>query len=238
MKKFLLRLDDASDYMNLENWEKIEGILDEFSIKPIFGIIPQNKDPEMLSAYEYNPCFWELVRVWISKGWIAALHGYEHKYLTEDGGINPVHKRSEFAGLPYEEQAEKVKTGYLILKEHGIEPEIFFAPSHTFDVNTLKALFKETPIRVISDTIANDIYYKAPFYFIPQQSGIARNLPFETVTFCYHPNVMKSEDFENLRIFLKKNKDKAIVYNREVLKERRRSGYDMLLKKIYFMRRK
>lgn len=238
MKQYLIRLDDASDYRDLEKWDRIERLLDEFAIKPIFGIIPKNEDLEMVNNYQKDSDFWRVVDKWIRKGWIPAMHGYEHKYVTKDGGINPVNRRSEFAGLPYEVQAEKIHAGYAILKKHGIQPEIFFAPSHTFDVNTLKALYKETPIRVISDTVASDVYYRKPFYFIPQQSGRVRNLPFRTVTFCYHPNTMCNEDFEQLKAFLQSNKGKAGMVSDIMKKKRKLSLYDQILRNIYFIRRK
>ena len=140
MSNYILRLDDASDYMDIEKWMRMERLLDKYQIKPIFGIIPKNGDESLVSKYQQNPEFWSLMHSWIDKGWIPAMHGYEHRYVTEDGGINPVNKRSEFAGLPYEEQAEKIRKGYQILDQHGIKPEIFFAPSHTFDKNTLKGI--------------------------------------------------------------------------------------------------
>lgn len=238
MKQYFIRLDDASDYMDAGKWKKMEQLLDQFSVKPIFGIIPKNGDKDMLSIYERNLDFWDLVKYWTAKGWTPAMHGYEHKYITKKGGINPVNDRSEFAGQPYPVQAEKIRRGYAVLKEHGIEPEIFFAPAHTFDLQTLKALYKETPVRIINDTVADDIYYKRPFYFIPQQSGKARNLPFHTVTFCYHPNLMKDEDFENLGLFLKRHAARSISFNKCYLKKRRFSAYDRLLQNVYFMRRK
>lgn len=237
MKQYLIRLDDASEYMDLEKWYKIERLLDEFSIRPIFGIIPKNEDPEMTDKYQRNTDFWNLVNKWIIKGWIPAMHGYEHKYVTEDGGINPVNKRSEFAGLSYKIQARKIREGYTGLKEHGIQPEIFFAPSHTFDLNTLKALYNETPIRIISDTIASDVYYRDQFYFIPQQSGRVRNLPFKTVTFCYHPNTMCDEDFVRLKKFLQKSYGKAIIEIDKLMKKKKLLWYDKILQMIYFNRR-
>jgi hypothetical protein len=121
-----------------------------------------------------------------------------------------------------------------ILKEHGINPEIFFAPAHTFDKNTLKALETESNIRVISDTIAQDVYYKDGFYFIPQQSGKARKLPFKTVTFCYHPNIMSNKNFNDLENFLIKNRNKFHEYTTNILNKRERVLIDKVLNAIYF----
>lgn len=41
------------------------------------------------------------------KGWIIALHGYEHVFETTSGGINPVNNKSEFAGVNLEKQKKK-----------------------------------------------------------------------------------------------------------------------------------
>ena len=79
------------------------------------------------------------------------------------------------------------------MREHGIDPKVFFAPAHTFDNNTLIALKECSNIRIISDTIANDIYTKYGFTFVPQQAGRVRKQPFRTVTFCYHPNTMNDD---------------------------------------------
>ena len=239
MKRYLLRLDDASEYMDLQKWARMERLLDQYCVSPIFGIIPRNNDESLTSKYDRNPSFWELVYSWINKGWIPAMHGYEHKYVTKCGGINPVNLRSEFAGLSYEEQAEKIRSSYRILKEHGIDPIIFFAPSHTFDNNTLKALGSETPIRIISDTVAWDVYKQGDFFFIPQQSGRVRRLPFRTVTFCYHPNTMDEFDFLQLESFINKHFQRFRFSLSSVFTAKRGELFiDRVIRSFYFMRKK
>ncbi|MCR5761468.1 MAG: DUF2334 domain-containing protein [Sphaerochaetaceae bacterium] len=232
MKQYLLRLDDASDHMDAVKWKRMEELLDKHGIKPIFGIIPENRDPSMTS-YPCSPAFWTLVHSWIDKGWEAALHGCYHTYVTKEGGINPMHDRSEFAGLPLSEQKEKIAHAYHVLKGHDIDARIFFAPSHTFDLNTLKALEAETPIRVISDTIANDVYFKHGFYFVPQQSRRVRALPFKVCTFCYHPNMMTDAEFEELDSFLSSYKSLFCSFSDLKLKKRAFSLYDRLLRFLY-----
>ena len=218
--------------------ETTKEIFDKYEVKPVFGIIPDNKDESLTGAYERDELFWDKMIQWIELGWSPALHGFEHRYVTECGGINPVNSRSEFAGLTYEEQCGKIEKGYEILKNHRIIPEIFFAPSHTFDENTLKALKEKTDIRVVSDTIANDVYKKGDFWFIPQQSGTVRELPFKIVTFCYHPNMMKDKDYKVLEDFLKSHKDKFVCYHSNLLINRKLGLKDFLLRKMYFMKRK
>ena len=189
MSQYILRLDDASDYMDVKKWQRMEELLDQYGIKPLVGVIPDNLDSSLTDTYEQDPEFWDKTARWKEKGWELALHGCYHKYTTKEGGINPVNQRSEFAGVPLDRQKEMIRHGVDVLKGHDIEPKVFFAPSHTFDENTLVALKEESDIRIISDTIANDVYFENNFYFIPQQSGRVRKLPFKMVTFCYHPNI-------------------------------------------------
>lgn len=234
--KLYMRLDDACEKRNIALWDKVEELLDKYSVKPLVGIIPHCEDP-MMDIYEFDVDFWNRVGTWIQKGWIMALHGYNHVFCSDDGGINPVNKRSEFAGLTLEEQIEKIRNGVGIFHEHGLSPKVFFAPAHTFDLNTLKALEKVSDIRIISDTAANKPYNRYGFTFIPQQSGHVRKLPFDTITFCYHPNTMKDEDFRKLEEFLKHNH----CYFKEFPTDPSNRHYgivDRVVHFLYFARRK
>ena len=230
-----MRLDDAAEKMDTEKWNRMEQLLDKYSIKPLVGVIPICKDP-MMDKYETDSDFWNKVHRWIDKGWIIALHGYEHVYCTEDGGINQVNERSEFAGLPLAEQKRKIREGVNVFRDHGIEPEVFFAPSHTFDENTIKALKEDSNIRIISDTIANKPYTKYGMTFIPQQSGNVRNLPLDTVTFCYHPNMMHEEDFQRLDQFFEKNYFRFIIFPSDKV-DSKRGLLDHVLEKMYFVKK-
>ena len=221
--------------MDVEKWDRMEKLLDKYKVKPLVGVIPHCEDP-MMDKYEFDAEFWKKVEIWKNKGWTIAMHGYNHVYGTTCGGMNPVNKRSEFAGLSYEEQAEKIERGWEILNDYGFHPEVFFAPSHTFDENTLKALKNKTTIRVISDTIASDVYKKDDFWFIPQQSGSVRKLPLKTVTFCYHPNTMTDKSFEILEAFLDSYQNRFTEYTELNMKKRKISLCDRLLQKIYFLK--
>ena len=79
---YLLRLDDAAEYLNKQNWLLIEELLDKYSIKPIVGVIPAVEDAE-LKEYDYCPNIWEKVNSWQKKGWTIALHGYSHVFETK-----------------------------------------------------------------------------------------------------------------------------------------------------------
>jgi len=234
---YIMRLDDASEYWNSKNWRKMHELLTRYDIKPILAIIPQNEDPE-LKEYGYDPGYSRLLLEWISYGAVPAIHGYNHVFVSEDGGMNPVNSRSEFAGVDLEKQRKKVHDGIAILKDNGINPIIFIAPAHTFDLNTLAALKLESDIRIISDTIATDVYFENDFYFIPQQTGRARKLPFKVVTFCYHPNVMEDDDFDELEIFLKQNRLLFGSFDDIELKKRKLNIIDKGFRKLYFFRHK
>ena len=38
MTRYIMRLDDASDYMDVTKWERMKELLDKYEIKPVFGI--------------------------------------------------------------------------------------------------------------------------------------------------------------------------------------------------------
>lgn len=237
--RYLIRLDDACPTMNCEKWGKMEALLDKYGAKPMVGVIPHNEDPKQRIDPE-DPHFWEKVKSWERKGWAIAMHGYNHVYSSKEGGINPLWNKSEFAGHPYELQRKKIKDGIAVMRRNGFDPHYFFAPSHTFDENTLRALQEETKIRIISDTIARKPYRKSIFVFIPQQSGHPRRLPFGGyMTICYHPNTMSDSSFARLECFLKRSKDSIISFDQIDINEVGRKGLlDSLLSWAYFTKRK
>lgn len=205
---FLIRLDDACPTMDKSKWLRFKSITDKYGIKPLIGIIPNNQDKkQMIDPEGLN--FWEMMKEWERSGYDIALHGYDHVYISKESGINPFWNKSEFAGVKKDIQIEKIRHGYKILKEHGLKPIAFFAPSHTFDLETVRAILSETPIRIISDTISLHPYKSDGMVFVPQISGHCVNFPIGgTFTFCFHPNIMGENDFKKLDAFLSRYKDK------------------------------
>ena len=45
----LIRLDDISENMNWEMFDRTELLFDKYGIKPVLGVIPNNKDSELLN---------------------------------------------------------------------------------------------------------------------------------------------------------------------------------------------
>lgn len=238
-RMYLIRLDDFCEYSDTEKWTRVLNILKKFSVNALIGVIPNCQSKEFLGVFEKDNSFWEKLNLLQAEGMLIALHGFNHIYVTNSGGINPIHSRSEFAGLSLEEQKNKIRKGYNIFQKHKITPFAFFAPAHTFDENTLQALKDETPIRVISDTVANDIYFDNDFYFLPVQSGRCRPLPFKFITIALHPNEMNEKDFTALENFLNANQKDFLKINEPLkLKKRKKSFYDTLISFAYFFRQK
>ena len=71
--KYIIRLDDANHYSNLDRWIKIEKILNKYSVKPIVAVVPNNMDP-MLKYSSLNNNFWSLIKKWEQSGWSIAMH--------------------------------------------------------------------------------------------------------------------------------------------------------------------
>ncbi len=197
--KYIFRLDDATAFSNREKWSLIESLFDKHSIKPIVAVTPDNKDPDIKYDNE-DSGFWNKVNDWSKKGWSIAMHGYQHLYhdVAKDNLIIPFYNRSEFAGLNLEDQKSKISKSLNIFKSNGILPTVWVAPSHSFDNNTLQALYELTEIRIVSDGIALFPYYKNNFHFIPQQIWNLKNKKFGVWTVCLHPDTMTDDEFSQL----------------------------------------
>lgn len=237
--EYLLRLDDACPTMSKDKWERIEQILSKYGICPMVGVVPNNEDKKLIiDPFDIN--FWDKVKMWENKGWSIALHGYDHCYISQKAGINPFWNRSEFAGVALDIQKDKIHKGIAVLEEHDISPKYFFAPSHTYDNNTLEALKTESTIRVISDSIGTKPYTYKGFVFIPQIIGHCTVPPISGVwTFCLHPNTMKEEDFKATELFLKEHYHEFTRFDLLDLSEvKSKSLFDRFLSKSFFAYRR
>ncbi len=210
--KYIIRLDDASEYMDYKKWNPYFDIFDEYDIKPIVAVIPCNKDPKMVNK---NPDqqFWGKVRNWQKKGYHIALHGYEHLYSTNKSGIIGMNRRSEFAGVPFEKQKVMIEQGIKKFKEEGVETKIFVAPAHSFDKNTVRALKEINEIEYISDGYFLNPVYKDGIKWIPQQLGQSKIKNSGVWTMCYHPETLDKKHFNSLKSFIHKNHEQFISLN-------------------------
>ncbi len=203
--KYLIRLDDACPTFQLEKWQKFFDLFDEHNIKPIIAVIPHNEDKTLQKGSMSEKEFWQVVKQWENSGWCVAIHGYEHKYVTKHSGIFNINKRSEFAGLSIEEQLFKINKAKEIFNSHSLKGEVFIAPSHSLDKNTVFAL-KKNGIKIISDGIYTHPYIKMDMSWIPCQLSYPKKKKTGVWTICYHPETISDNAFEQLSLFVKANK--------------------------------
>ena len=192
--------------MNWPVWEQIESILVDHQLSPLLAVIPDNQDKKLvLGPAHVN--FWEEVRKWQARSWAIGLHGHQHTYVTEDGGIVGIQRRSEFAGLPAAEQDAKLWRAVEILRHQGIEPKLWIAPGHSFDWNTVEAV-KKVGISVISDGFALAPHGDSRgIFWIPQQLWKFRWRPFGVWTVCCHHNWWTEEQIGQFRRSVEKYRE-------------------------------
>ena len=233
---YLIRLDDACETHDQQKWSKIEEILDRHDIKPIVAVIPRNKD-QSLKIDPINYSFWDMVLKWQKKGWIIALHGYSHEYkkVNKRNLIFPYYDRSEFGGLAYKYQEEKIVKGYDIMLKNNISPKIWIAPSHTFDKNTIKILLRKTNIKIISDGISLFPFRRHGILFIPQQLWKFKQKKRGLWTICLHPNNLNNKEFSEIENLLN-NKffSKKFKSLEESIKKEKNIGIFSIIFRIYF----
>jgi glycosyltransferase involved in cell wall biosynthesis/predicted deacetylase len=207
--KYLIRFDDVCPTMNWDNWNRIESVLLETGAKPILSVVPDNRDPNLMVAPP-DPAFWERVRAWQKQGWTIGLHGYQHTYVNRESGILRLNRRSEFAGLDYAEQYEKLSRGLDIFSSMGVRADAWVAPAHSFDWVTVAAL-NQLKIRVISDGLST-----APYrdhlgnVWVPQQFASMRGMPFGLWTYCYHLNHASEAELRRLEDALRRFRDRLV----------------------------
>jgi predicted deacetylase len=200
---FVLRFDDFCPTANWRIWDYVEELLLEFDVRPIVSVIPDNRDKALLHSRP-GENFWDRVQSWQKHGWTLGLHGYQHCYLTRKAGLFGRSADSEFAGLPYEVQEIKLRNAVRIFHEHGVKPEVWVAPAHSFDANTVEVLL-QMGVRVINDGYALYPYAdERGMVWIPQQLGRFRNLPVGIWTICFHFNRWKDDDLKAFRAALQR----------------------------------
>ena len=209
----LIRLDDIAENMNWNLMNKSELLFEKYKIKPVLGVIPNNKDIELLSYPKQND-FWERVRVWKNKGWEIAMHGSTHVYDkdTKRKDYFRYGGRSEFYGHPLEIQTLKIKEGLEKFNKEKIKIRSFYAPNHTYDRNTLAAL-KNLGINEIIDGYGLMPYTENNIKFIPQLFYKVFILPFGIQTTQIHLNYWNQKDFDDFEKFVIKNSNKIISYD-------------------------
>lgn len=232
--RYLLRFDDLCPTMNWAAWEPVEAALREAGVKPVLAVVPDNRD-EGLRVAPARPDFWERVRRWQGLGWAIGLHGYRHLYVTRDAGLLGLNARSEFAGLPREEQERKLRAALAIFAAEGVRPQAWVAPAHSFDEVTLGCL-AELGIPVVSDGFSIFPYRDARgILWVPQQLWRFRAMPLGVWTVCFHVNAWGDEEVARFRRDLRVYRE-AVVGLEDVAAaygDRRPGALDALAKPVW-----
>jgi peptidoglycan/xylan/chitin deacetylase (PgdA/CDA1 family) len=129
-----LRFDDYHQALNIDTWQDVLSRYDDRGLRGVVAV-PPKYEGEPLSADVV-----EFLHDLESRGWELAQHGYRHEDIGEGRGGRLYDDRSEFAGVPRDEQERRVGAGLDILESHGIEPSTFVPPWHEYDRNTVRAL--------------------------------------------------------------------------------------------------
>lgn len=205
----MIRLDDITPDMDWERFEQAKNIFEKYNIKPLIGVVPCCKD-ETLHKQEIRNDFWEQIRGLQEEGWRVAQHGTYHCYETQDSGILGINPFSEFAGISYEEQYAKLREGKRILEEKGIVTEVFMAPGHTYDKNTIRAL-DALGFCAVTDGLFYRPYRMGRIVCIPCRLRGFR-VPNRVDTVCLHTNLMSDKDMKQLEDFCKRNKEVIVPF--------------------------
>jgi len=208
-----IRLDDITPDMNWSRFRCFESVLDELGICPIIGVVPNCED-ETLHIDNNNPDFWDEVRRLRDKGWVIAMHGYNHIYTTKKGGLFALNNFSEFAGVDYETQSDKIIKGKEIFKANGIESDIFMAPGHSFDKTTLKVL-KEQGFKGITDGFNPNPYTRDGIVFYPiafRRGRVFGRGKAGFSTLIYHLNTLPEDQLEKEIKILRANKSELVSF--------------------------
>lgn len=212
-RKIIFRLDDICPCMNHAKFNRMRIIFEKYNVHPIIGVIPDCRDDSVNVDCD-DPEFWNEIHRLVELGWSVAMHGCYHIYVTDNKGLVSHNHRSEFAGLSYEEQYCKLKQGKELLLSHGVRTDIFMAPSHTYDKNTLKAL-KELGFRYVTDGLTSWPYEHDGLLFVPcKDAKIRRNRKLSTV--CYHTNEAKEERFLETEKLLFECREVVIDFNEAI----------------------
>ena len=210
--KIAVRLDDITADMDWEKFRRLEKLLDENQIAPLIGIVPDNQDLNLMRNAPLSD-FDRQIKTWEAKDWVLAMHGWKHIYTTKKGGLFPLNNFSEFAGVSKEKQREMIYDGKEKLQKIGVVTDIFMAPAHSFDKNTLTIL-KEAGFQCITDGFGNRPYEWKGLKFFPiafqKNKDIEKSEGYTTLVF--HTNTMNEQDFLNFEKMLKEHKNDFISY--------------------------
>lgn len=211
--KIAVRMDDITPDMDWERFRFFQELFEETGITPLLGVVPDCKD-KMLQIEKKRGDFYLIMQELKQKGYCFAMHGYHHLYTTKKGGLFPLNGFSEFAGIPYAEQLRMLDEGRQILSQNGIETDMFMAPAHSYDKNTLRAL-RALGFRKITDGFGRLPYEYDGIIFYPISFQLSRSLKQQEgyTTLVIHANTVRETEKERYIKMFRENREKFISYS-------------------------
>ena len=212
--QYLLRFDDLCPTISPERWERCRKLIEEFRIRPILAVVPDNQDIDLMCSHE-DPGFWPRLLEMESRGATIAVHGFQHQCTSHAKSLLNLHRHTEFAGMDLKTQGDWIRSGFEILRGKGLHPRLWIAPRHGFDRNTMRAL-RDAGVEHISDGFARTPHLRYGVTWIPQQlwSPVVKKKGLWTI--CMHPHAMSSSEFRRLRAFLENFREQFTSFDRVV----------------------
>lgn len=207
---FIVRFDDIAPGMAWHAFLPLKRKLERLGVRCVLGVVPDCRDPGLKVEAERSD-FFALVREWAEYGDTIAQHGTYHVYDTEHGGLLQINRRSEFAGHPYSQQYARLAHGKSILQREGVWQPYFMAPSHSFDVNTLRALY-DLGFTALTDGYGFHPYEVERLVLVPQLVGRPLNISIGVQTICMHINSASAELVQSLIEFVTANQPRIVNF--------------------------
>lgn len=211
--KILLRLDDFSPNRDINKWQRIETILDKFSISPLIAVIPND-------CYFGNKVsdenYWDEIRRLNQKNYEIAVHGWNHC-------VKPINDRSqselffstksEFVDLSYDEIRSRLIFAFQKFKLNGIESDIFVAPNHGFSSEVIRALADLKFVKYNSDGISFRLNVDRGLIWVPQYDWKIPKFGFGLRTVCLHPSTMAWSEIDGFEKSIPKHAHRFIKFS-------------------------
>jgi peptidoglycan/xylan/chitin deacetylase (PgdA/CDA1 family) len=168
-----LRCDDYSAISNFEVEKRIIEILNTYQLPHTFGVIPNASiNTQDISNTRFVPLETSAIRVETLRDAIdgglleVGLHGYTHQTCNST-------VFSEFYGLPYEIQREKIFQAKSYLENLiGTPISAFIPPYNTYDENTVAACLSEGIEILAASSEPPYTYVHAEMIFLPSMIGL------------------------------------------------------------------
>ena len=125
MRNITVRLDDVCPNMHIDRFKKCVKLIESYGIKGLIGIVPENKDSDLIYEQEWTG-FWDEIRDMQKRGWIIGMHGFNHTLDNIGKSLVSNRNDSEFAGVSYEQQLQKILLGFRNITKTLFKCKSFF----------------------------------------------------------------------------------------------------------------